>query len=112
MSFGLNTQINSRSRPRPLLQRSSSSLLELITQKSIDRISDLNYVAAHLAVLDEGVDSFRNPRQSFFAFPQPLNTPHTSARTIRLTMPASKESGVDDKVSICTADSDILASKR
>lgn len=85
--------------PRPKLpNRSTSSLLELITQKSIDQISDLNFVATHLAELDEGVDDFRYPERSFFAFPQPLHILHSTARTIRLTMPKSKESGVDDKV--------------
>lgn len=97
MSLGLNT--GTRSRPR-ILYRSSSSLLEVITQKSIAQISDLDYVAAHLAALDEGIDleDFRYPEQSFFAFPQPINTPHSRSRTIRINMPSAKESGVGDKV--------------
>lgn len=93
--IGITTHTHPR-RPR-LEKRSSSSLLEVITKKSIDQISDLNYVAAHLAALDEGVDDSRYPEHSFFAFPQPLNTPHSRRRTIRLTMP-SKESGVGEKV--------------
>lgn len=96
MNLGLNT--TTRTRPRPLY-RSGSSLVEVITQKSIDQISDLDYVAAHLGVLDEGIDleDFRYPERSFFAFPQPINTPHSTARTTRVTMP-SKESGVGEKV--------------
>src|SRR5690348_8125729 len=91
--------LNPRSRRPRIPDRSSSNLLEIITKKTIDQISDLTFVAAHLAVLDEGVDDFRYPERSFFAFPQPLNALHSRTRTIRLTMPAAKESGVgDDKV--------------
>ena len=74
MSLGLNTGIRPRHRPQ-LLYRSSSSLLEVITQKSIEQISDLDYVAAHFAALDEGIDleDFRYPERSFFAFPHPIN---------------------------------------
>ena len=89
--IGLNT--DSR-RPR-IPQRANSSLLEIITRKTIDQISDLNFVAAHLAVFDEGVDDFRYPEQSFFAFPQPLHALHSRARTFRLTMVAAKESGLE-----------------
>lgn len=87
---------------RPHLpHRSSSSLLELITNKTIDQIADSSNIVDHRTILDEGVDDFRYPEQSFFAFPQPINTPHTRTRTIRLKMPAakSKESGVGEKVS-------------
>lgn len=88
--------LNSRP-PRPRIpDRPISSLVELITKKSIDQISDLNFVAAHLAYLDEGVDDFRYPEHSVFAFPQPLNAVHSRVRTIRLKMPAAKESGVDE----------------
>lgn len=99
MSLGLNTGTRPRHRPQ-LLYRSSSSLLEVITRKSIEQISDLDYVVTHFAVLDEGIDleEFRYRERSFFAFPQPINTPHSTARTIRLTMPTSKESGVGEKV--------------
>lgn len=100
--FGLHTY--STSNPsRPKLDRAASSLLELVTGRSIDQISDLNFVAAHLAFRDEGVDDFRYPERSFFAFPQPINAPHSTVRTIRLNMPAAKnkESGVDDKVCGC-----------
>ena len=89
--IGLNTRTH---RPR-LSDRSSSSLFEIITKKTIDQISDLNFVAAHLAVFDEGVDDFRYPEQSFFAFPQPLNTLHSRARTIRSNMVAANESGLE-----------------
>lgn len=80
-------------RPRILL-RHSSNVVELITQKTISQISDLNFVAHHFVLLDEGVDEFHHSDRSFFAFPQPLNYIHSTARTIRM----SKESGVDDKV--------------
>lgn len=89
--IGLNTAPH---RPR-IPQRPNSSLLELITKKTIDQISDLNFVAAHLAVFDEGVDDFRHPEQSYFAFPQPLNALHSRARTFRLTMVAANESGLE-----------------
>jgi len=89
---GLNTHLHPH-RPR-LPARAESSLLELITKKSIDQISDLDSVAAHPAVFDEGVDDFRYPEQSFFAFPQPLNGLHSRARTIRLNMVAANESGL------------------
>lgn len=85
---------------RTRLPRSHSSLLELITKKTIDQISDLDFVAAQLVDRDEGVDDFRYPESSFFAFPQPLNTPHSRAQTIRLKMPAAKESDATDKVRI------------
>lgn len=99
-----NIGLSSTSSSRPRLPgRTSSSLIEIITKKTIDQISDLTFVATHLELLDEGVDDFRYPERSFFAFPQPLNTPHSRVRTIRLIMPASKESkesGVGDHVSI------------
>ena len=82
---------------RPQLSR-YKSLLELITQKSIDQLSDLKLVQAHfsLPILEEGVDDFRHPETSYFAFPQPILSLPTTARTIRLTMPAAKESGIGD----------------
>lgn len=89
--IGLNTRPH---HPR-LPARSSSSLLEIITKKTIDQISDLNFVAAHLAGFDEGVDDFRYPERSFFAFPQPLSTLHSRTRTIRRTMVAANESGLE-----------------
>lgn len=97
-TVGLSSSSSSVSRPR-LPGRSSSSLIELITSKSIDQISALTFVPAHLELFDEGVDDFRYPGHSFFAFPQPINTPHSRVRTIRVSMPSSKESGVGEKVS-------------
>lgn len=92
---GLNTHNHPR-RPH-LPKRSSSSLFEVITKKSIDQVSDLNFVAANLVALDEGVDDFRYPERSFFAFPQPLNTPYSRVRTVRRNMPSnSKESGIGE----------------
>lgn len=106
---GLNS--NSFFRPRLASNSSkpSSYVVEVITKKSIDQISDLNFVAAHLAYLDEGVDDFRYPEGSFFAFPQPLNSVHSRARTIRLTMPSAKDSGVEEKVSLRPSYMDISA---
>ena len=92
--IGLN---NRPPRPR-LLGRTSSNLVELITNKSIDQISDLGFVATHFAVLDEGVDDFRHPEHSFFAFPQPLNVLHSRTRTVRRKMAPSKESDLGDNV--------------
>lgn len=95
MSHSGNLGISS-SRPRLPLRK---SLVELITKKTIDQISDLNFVAAHFASIDEGVDEFRYPETSFFAFPQPINVPHSTVRTIRLTMPAAKDTSGEDRVS-------------
>lgn len=93
------SRIGLQGNKRPHLS-SQRSLLELITNKSIDQISDLKFVAAHLATLDEGVDDFRYPERSFFSFPQPLNALHSTARTIRLAMPATKENASEgEKVS-------------
>ena len=96
------SQIGLNNHPlRPHLPpRARSSLLELITKKSIDQISDLDYVASRISVFDEGVDDFRYPEPSFFAFPQPLNTLHTRARTIRFNMVAANESGLE-KDQVC-----------
>lgn len=100
----MNVGLISHTTRRPKLpDRSTSSLLELITRKTIDQISDLNFVAAHLTELDEGVDEtrdFRYPEHSFFAFPQPINVLHSRVRTKRVKMPKSKESGVGEQVSM------------
>lgn len=87
--------LNSSSRPS---LQPSKSLVELITRKSIQEISDLKLVPAHFSVpaLEEGVDDFRHIKHSFFAFPQPIQALYSTARTHRLTMPASKESGIGD----------------
>lgn len=86
---------------RPRLKH-QKSLVEFITGKSIDdlaSLSDLKYLQLQLGLPDLVEDdlegelagsSFSNT--SVFAFPQPLQTLHTNARTYR-RMPAAKESG-------------------
>ena len=89
---------------RPRLKR-KKSLVEYITGRSIDdlnRISDLRYLQLQLGVpdlIDEDLEgellypSFSG--SSVFAFPQPLQTLHTTAHTYR-RMPAAKESGIGE----------------
>lgn len=89
---------------RPRFQR-NKSIVEFITGKSIDDLSELNYVAVQLGLPDllEGLDeeelpgSSRFSSKSVFAFPQPLNHLESNFRTFR-RMPAakSKESGVGE----------------
>lgn len=82
---------------RPRLSR-TRSLVEVITRKSIEELADLQLVRtpSSLPALEEGIDDFRYPETSFFAFPQPLSAPPSTTRTYRLKMPASKESGIGD----------------
>lgn len=74
------------------------SLLEFITGKSIDDLSDLKYLQIKLGLpeliedIEEGASTSYNP----FTFPQPLHALETAARTFR-KMPASKESGIGDE---------------
>ncbi|EXJ70073.1 V-type proton ATPase catalytic subunit A [Cladophialophora psammophila CBS 110553] len=89
---------------RPRL-RHRKSVIEFITGKSIDDlaiVSDLKYLHLQLGLpsliedeLDEGelAGPSSDNSSSVFAFPQPLQTLHTTARTYR-RMPASKESGI------------------
>ncbi|KIW79689.1 V-type proton ATPase catalytic subunit A [Fonsecaea pedrosoi CBS 271.37] len=91
---------------RPRLKR-KKSVIEFITGKSIDdlaTVSDLKYLHLQLGLpdlieddLDEGelAGPSSDNSSSIFAFPQPLQTLHTTARTYR-RMPASKESGIGD----------------
>jgi len=92
-------------RPRLLHQK---SLLEFITGKSIDDLSDLRYLHIQLGLpelIEEDIDgeerllrTLAHPRSSsssFFAFPQPLQTLETTAHTYR-RMPAAKESGIGE----------------
>jgi|SRR5271170_5282139 len=72
------------------------SLLELITRKSIDELSDLKYLHLQLGLPDliEDIDELHySSSSSVFAFPTPIQTLHSNARTIRMP---SKEPGVDD----------------
>ena len=81
-------------RPRLLTKR--PSLVELITRKSLDDLSDLRYLHLRLGLpelLEDIEDLHQSSTSSFFAFPTPIQTLHSTARTIRMP---SKESGVDD----------------
>jgi V-type H+-transporting ATPase subunit A len=89
---------------RPRLKH-KKSLVEFITGKSIDdlsSLSDLKYLQVQLGLPDLIEEDLEGEltRSSFssssvFAFPQPLQTLHTTARTYR-RMPASKESGLGE----------------
>lgn len=88
---------------RPRLER-QKSLIEFITRKSIEELSDLKYLQRTLSlpgIIDDHVDNELPSSKSSshaFSFPQPINTLHTTARTYR-RMPAAKESGVGDDAS-------------
>jgi V-type H+-transporting ATPase subunit A len=77
------------------------SILEFITGKSIEDLSELSLVHRELGILleedNDPLDDSYTPSSSArpFAFPQPLNTLHTTARTYR-RMPAAKEAGIGE----------------
>merc|ERR1712230_209661 len=87
---------------RPRLSR-KKSLVEFITGKSIDdmgSLSDLKYLQLQLGlpdlIEDDVEEELAGPSSintSVFAFPQPLQTLHSTARTYT-RMPAAKESGI------------------
>ncbi len=88
---------------RPRLEHRKSAI-EFITGRTIDElstVSDLTYLQfqleppALLQDLDEGELAVSSNSSSVFAFPQPLQTLETTARTYR-KMPAAKESGTGD----------------
>jgi V-type H+-transporting ATPase subunit A len=91
-------------RPR-IKHHSSRSLIEFITKKSLDELSDLQLVQLTLALpeLAEDIDSDDRPRPApasapkFFAFPQPLNHLQSTVKTYRRIMPAAKESSSGDQ---------------
>ena len=85
---------------RPRLKH-KKSVIEFIAGRTIDElftVSDLKYLQLQLGLpdlvedLDDGELSYSS---SIFAFPQPLHTFETTARTYR-RMPAAKESGTGD----------------
>ena len=85
---------------RPRLNHRKSAI-EFITGRSIDElstVSDLKHLHLQLGFpelvqdLDEGELGYSS---SVFAFPQPLQTLHTTARIYR-RMPAAKESGTGE----------------
>merc|ERR1712230_117191 len=87
---------------RPRLSR-KKSLVEFITGKSIDDMGslfDLKYLQLQLGlpdlIEDDVEEELAGPSSintSVFAFPQPLQTLHSTARTYT-RMPAAKESGI------------------
>ena len=91
---------------RPRLKH-KKSLVEFITGKSIDdlsSLSDLKYLHLQLGLPDLVEDDLEGElagpsgtfnESSVFAFPQPLNTLHSTARTYR-RMPAAKQSTAGD----------------
>jgi len=91
---------------RPRLKH-KKSLVEFITGKSIDdlsSLSDLKYLQLQLGLPDIVEDDLEGElagpsrtsnESSIFAFPQPLNTLHSTARTYR-RMPAAKQSAAGD----------------
>lgn len=85
---------------RPKLKH-RKSILEFITGKSIEDLSELALVHRELGILleEEGIDDSLSYTPSAsalaFTFAQPINTLETSARSFR-RMPAAKESGVGD----------------
>jgi V-type H+-transporting ATPase subunit A len=87
---------------RPRLQQ-RKSLVEFITGKSIEDISDLKYLQIQLGLPDlledDSDEELAGPstfnESSVFAFPQPLQYLSTTSRTYR-KMPAAKESGIGD----------------
>jgi len=91
---------------RPRLKH-NRSIVEFITGKTIEELSDLNYVQLQLALPDlledeldddtPGPSTFNS--SSIFAFPQPVQSLHSTTRTYR-KMPAAKDSKTvrdDDK---------------
>jgi hypothetical protein len=95
---------------RPKLQQ-HRSLLEFITNKSFEELSDLKLVQVSLGLpelledgdgLEQDLDESSFPPKlkhivpSTFSFPQPLNYLPSSVRTYR-RMPAQKESELDDQ---------------
>ena len=74
------------------------SIIEFVTGKSIEELSDLHHLRASFGLPDliEGIDEFSPSSSSpAFTFPQPINYLNSTARTYR-RMPAAKSSGDDD----------------
>ena len=80
---------------RPRLKH-RKSIIEFVTGKSIDELSDLQYLHLSLGLPDliEDIDESSSPPVAF-AFPQPLNYLHSTTRTYR-RMPAAKTGGDGD----------------
>lgn len=75
---------------------SKPSLFELITKKNIEDLSDLRYLHEQLGLPDliEDIDDRPSSSNTFISnFPVPIQTLHSTAKTIRMP---SKESGVGD----------------
>lgn len=87
----------------PHLQR-QKSLLEIITSKSIEELSDSKYLQRALSlpdIIDDHLDNelpSSDPSSDYSSYPHPINTLHTTAQT-QTKMPASKESGIGEDAS-------------
>lgn len=88
---------------RPRLKH-KKSVIEFITGKSIEdlsTVSDLKYLQLQLGLpdliedLDEELPGPSSNSSSVFAFPQPLQTLHTTARTYR-RMPAARDTRAEE----------------
>ena len=81
---------------RPRLKH-KKSIIEFVTGRSIDELSDLRYLQVSLGLPDliEDVDESSSPNHTPFSFPQPVHYLHSTARTYR-RMPAAKERNEDD----------------
>lgn len=81
--------------PRPYLSK-RPSLFELITRKGVNKLPRVEYLQ-HQQGFPELVEATDGLHQSYsgpvFAFPTPLQTLRTAARTIKMP---SKESGIGD----------------
>lgn len=73
------------------------SVIEFVTGKSIDELSDLKFLQLQLGLPDlaEELDESSTSAPTAFTFAQPVNYLHSTARTY-YRMPAAKESGQDD----------------
>ena len=72
------------------------SIIEFVTGKSIDELSDLQYLRISLGLPDL-IEELDEPSPSTaFSFPQPVNYLHSTATTYRRIMPAAKQSSGDD----------------
>ena len=81
-------------RPRLLTKR--HSLLELITNKTIDNLSDRRFLHLDLTLpglVDDIDELHHSSNSSVFAFSTPYQTFHPTARTVKMP---SKESGIGD----------------
>ena len=79
---------------RPRLKH-RRSIIEFVTGKSIDELSDLQYLRISLGLPDLIEDLDEPSPHTVFSFPQPINYLHSTA-TIYRRMPAAKQRSGDD----------------